>query len=534
MFENEEKILHLHVYNKKAKENSRSNNKEVHMRKRLLLVFILCLGLVFSSCSKAEDKKSDVTTNTTTESKPDTAAIKEKAAAKESGSLGDTTTEPIIARGDSDDPVESAVVPESTATYDTLRDGDMILSEKFSIKGGESTGADGSVYEYGTADAEADGYSDDILPIGDDYIDPTVPVDPYEPEPIITEAPKQVKSGTLTAGEWNDNRNYDFIKKLLADGQNYDYKTFFTQWELSPFNRLEIVCKDSSETALQGVKVTVYDANGNSLVNGVTDQNGTFYAYYALLDADIMPAKVHAEYGDSSADYDVESNDLIDGNVINLTLDASRKQKTLDLMFTVDTTGSMGDEIFYLQAELQDVIKRVQNDTANIPVRLSVNFYRDKGDEYVVRPYDFSTDINTQLAYLNKEYADGGGDFEEAVEEALENAINEHSWDEDSIKLMFLVLDAPPHRTKENIESLKKSIARASEMGIRIIPVASSGIDKDTEFLLRAFAMTTGGTYTFLTDHSGVGGSHLEPTIGEYEVEQLNDLLVRLIEEYLR
>ena len=45
--------------------------------------------------------------------------------------------------------------------------------------------------------------------------------------------------------------------------------------------------------------------------------------------------------------------------------------------------------------------------------------------------------------------------------------------------------------------------------------------------------MATGGTYTFLTDDSGVGGSHLEPTVGEYQVEQLNDLLVRLIEQYI-
>ena len=45
--------------------------------------------------------------------------------------------------------------------------------------------------------------------------------------------------------------------------------------------------------------------------------------------------------------------------------------------------------------------------------------------------------------------------------------------------------------------------------------------------------MTTGGTYTFLTDDSGIGGSHLEPTVGDYEVEHLNDMLVRIIEDYI-
>ena len=59
--------------------------------------------------------------------------------------------------------------------------------------------------------------------------------------------------------------------------------------------------------------------------------------------------------------------------------------------------------------------------------------------------------------------------------------------------------------------------------------MAASGIDKETAFLLRNLGIATGGTYTFLTDHSGIGNPHAEPTVGEYQVERLNDLLVRLI-----
>jgi hypothetical protein len=65
-----------------------------------------------------------------------------------------------------------------------------------------------------------------------------------------------------------------------------------------------------------------------------------------------------------------------------------------------------------------------------------------------------------------------------------------------------------------------------------MIPVASSGIDKYTEYLLRNEAMMTGGTYVFLTNDSGIGGDHLEATVGETVVEYLNRLLVRLINEY--
>ena len=483
--------------------------KRTNSKKHLLIVLFLILSLVFTACSSAKND----------------AATTDKATT-EAGSTGDSKVSTILPAtsssvkdGGGSEVTAKTDVPVTTSSPESPKeapeaykyaDGDVLMESSFAMK------------DAGTMDMIAGAE----MPVSEKYEgDDVIVTDP-------TERP-QVKAGILTAGEWNDNQNFDFIKNLLNDGQSYDYKDFFTKWDIAPFNRLAIKVTGSDESFVQGANVTVYDGNGTPVWKGVTDYEGMLYAYYSLLDSSVMPAKVTAEYNGVSVDYDVVSDDLKDSSVISLTLDAEPKMKTLDLMFTVDTTGSMGDEIFYLQEELQDVIKRVQNDTANIPVRLSVNFYRDLGDEYVVRPYEFSTNINEQLAYLNKEYATGGGDFEEAVEQALANCVNEHSWNADSIKILFLVLDAPPHNTLEIRQSLIDTISKASEMGIRIIPVASSGIDKDTEFLLRAFAMTTGGTYTFLTDDSGVGESHLEPTVGQYEVEQLNDLLVRLIEKYI-
>jgi hypothetical protein len=99
-------------------------------------------------------------------------------------------------------------------------------------------------------------------------------------------------------------------------------------------------------------------------------------------------------------------------------------------------------------------------------------------------------------------------------------------------KILFLILDAPPHHTPESIRRLGKSVQAAAKKGIKIIPITASGIDKETEFLMRSFAIHTNGTYVFITDHSGIGNEHLEPTVGEYEVEYLNNLMVRLIIKY--
>ena len=51
--------------------------------------------------------------------------------------------------------------------------------------------------------------------------------------------------------------------------------------------------------------------------------------------------------------------------------------------------------------------------------------------------------------------------------------------------------------------------------------------------MCRYFSTLTGGTYVFLTDDSGVGGDHIEASVGQYQVEALNDLLVRLIAKYI-
>ena len=75
-------------------------------------------------------------------------------------------------------------------------------------------------------------------------------------------------------------------------------------------------------------------------------------------------------------------------------------------------------------------------------------------------------------------------------------------------------------------------ILKAAAQGIRIIPIAASGIDKSTEYLMRAMALATNGTYLFLTDDSGVGNPHSKPTTDKYEVELLNSLLIKVISKF--
>ncbi|MCL2697490.1 MAG: VWA domain-containing protein [Oscillospiraceae bacterium] len=350
---------------------------------------------------------------------------------------------------------------------------------------------------------------------------------PFAPAFSVTQQQPSLipQAGLLTAGEWNDNRNWSFWSNLM--GQNEQFREFAGHWQLFAANRTVVKVVDENNNPVRGAEVILT----NTQFKAITDHEGMAYVFrgFGSFPDNNSPTTITVNVnGETQVSVsESETTFVFEGA-------GSPAQLKLDLMFVIDTTGSMGDELHYLQTELDDVINNVSRNNANLPIRLSVNFYRDKGDEYVVRPFTFSTDIAAQVRNLNAQSAAGGGDRPEAVDAALQNAINEHEWEADSVKLMFIVLDAPPHHNQTTVPAMSRLAMEAAEKGIRIIPLLASDGCTETEFLMRTLAITTGGTYTFVTGHSGVStGRHVEPTIGEYDVEKLNELLIKIINRYL-
>jgi hypothetical protein len=74
-----------------------------------------------------------------------------------------------------------------------------------------------------------------------------------------------------------------------------------------------------------------------------------------------------------------------------------------------------------------------------------------------------------------------------------------------------------------------KAIDGLRKKGVVFYPVAGSGYDNATEFIMRTAALLSGGVFLFLTDDSGVGNAHAEPHLTNYHVERLDRLMVRLI-----
>ena len=340
-----------------------------------------------------------------------------------------------------------------------------------------------------------------------------------------------IASGQLTAGEVNDFSKWELWTDI-ASGELSGYQK---QWGMAPEHRFSVQVTNKNDYPVKDASVSLMNDAGEIVWAGRTDNTGKVELWSGMFDNDKSKSyKIVVDYFGNSYDLKKASEFSNGINFIEIPVEC-HAEKVIDIAFMIDATGSMGDEIRYLQSELTDVITRVKDSLPDHKVRLATVFYRDIGDSYVVIKKDFTEDIVEAIKYIQSQSAGGGGDYPEGVDTALAVSVNELSWSaQASSRLLFTVLDAPPHEGKENLELLEKTIPVASQKGIRIIPLACSGVNKSTEYLLRSMALATNGTYVFLTDHSGIGNPHIEPTTDEYEVELLNDALVRIITTFSR
>jgi hypothetical protein len=210
----------------------------------------------------------------------------------------------------------------------------------------------------------------------------------------------------------------------------------------------------------------------------------------------------------------------------------------LDVLFLIDATGSMSDEIAKVQSTIFDVAAQIDNLPGQPNVRYGLVSYRDRGDSYVSNTYEFTPDVREFHRDLSTVFADGGGDYPESLNEGLHNALNDVEWrGGETIQLIFLIADAPPHLDYANDYDYAAEMADAARRGIKIFPIASSGLDDQGEYIFRQLAQYTQGRFIFLTyDGPTNGGAPGEVTthhVDDYSVANLDDLLVRLVTEEL-
>ena len=345
-------------------------------------------------------------------------------------------------------------------------------------------------------------------------------------------------AGLITAGAWNDNDHYqDWLDLFMQAeeehgkaGKFFEYSKGEKSWGFNSCQRVKVTVKQG-EKVVAGAKVYMKDALNNVVFEAVADANGVAYLF-----TDLERGKIEAFGGEAAAAVDFTSENK------DVTVDIgerayAEKKNVIELMFVVDVTGSMGDELEFLNNEIADVVNQVALADSETQINLALLFYRDYRDKDIFKYYDFE-DVTTeegmakQQKAIAEQKATGGYDYPEAVEDALAQAVSKQWSDGATTKILFQILDAPPHANEINRRNFKSAVMEATKKGIRICPVICSGADYLTEYVMRQAAIYTGGTFVFVTDDSGIGNPHYDPQLPNVTVEALNSLMVRLINGY--
>ena len=227
-------------------------------------------------------------------------------------------------------------------------------------------------------------------------------------------------------------------------------------------------------------------------------------------------------------------------SALEITLPQARPPDAarLDLLFMVDATGSMDDEIDKLKRSLHDIVRQLAQLPSQPDLCLGLVAYRDQGDDFYVRGWDFTNDTDAFQRVLEQLQAGGGSDMPEAMNAALHTAVQQMSWRGPGVSRMLIALaDAPPHLDTDEPPYPPQLLAAAGK-GIKIFGVGASGLNAQGEFIQRQMAQYTGGRFIFLTyaragDAQSGPGRETVHDVQNYSVQTLDALIVRLVRDEL-
>jgi hypothetical protein len=349
-------------------------------------------------------------------------------------------------------------------------------------------------------------------------------------EAAESEISRSNQTPNLRAGSVDDNAAWDDY--LL-------YRLHFVDWGINVHDvdvtgRQTIFVSNSQGEPVLGAEVTFLDANGEQVAQLTTHSDGSVLFFpNAYPDFDLDQIEVVA------AKDGLEVSQILDQDIRehSVTLDAESATNPirLDVHFLIDATGSMSDEIAQLKENMIAVAEQIEALPSSPNVRFGMTIYRDRGDLFISRTFDFTPDVAAFTDELSQVQADGGGDYPESLNEGLHNAIHLPEWrGEDTVSLIFLLADAPPHLDYSQDFDYAADVFASAEDGIKIYPLASSGLDDQGEYIFRQLAQISGGKFLFLT--YGAGGAPGDETthhVDDYSVLSLDELVVRMVEEEL-
>lgn len=177
--------------------------------------------------------------------------------------------------------------------------------------------------------------------------------------------------------------------------------------------------------------------------------------------------------------------------------------KTLEMVFVLDTTGSMGGLLDGAKQKIWSIVNEVMQKQSKPDVRVGFVAYRDRNDEYVTQIVPISSDLDAVYSKLMDLEAGGGGDTPESVRKALAEGVEKAGWSKSgAAKIIFLVGDAPPQNY-----SGEPDVLATTTVAVRrniVVNTIQCGDDHETRSIWQQVAKAGHGKYFAIAQNGGV------------------------------
>jgi len=205
---------------------------------------------------------------------------------------------------------------------------------------------------------------------------------------------------------------------------------------------------------------------------------------------------------------------------LSAKIQTSDAKPRIEVCFVLDTTGSMGGLIEGAKQKIWSIANEMISAKPTPELKLGLIGYRDRGDEYVVKSFLLTDDIDSIYGHLRDFKAEGGGDEPESVNEALAEAIEKMPWSQDRkvLKIIFLVGDAPPHMDYADGPKYPELCRIAAKKDL-IINTVQCGNVAETTPIWKEIAKLSEGSYAAIAQSGGVA---VIATPMDDELAQLN------------
>ena len=199
----------------------------------------------------------------------------------------------------------------------------------------------------------------------------------------------------------------------------------------------------------------------------------------------------------------------------------SQSKPRIEVCFVLDTTGSMGGLIEGAKQKIWSIANEMISAQPTPELKLGLIGYRDRGDDYVVKSFSLTDDIDAVYGRLREFQAGGGGDAPESVNEALAEAIHKMPWSSDKkvLKIIFLVGDAPPHMDYPNGPQYPDLCREAAKKDL-IINTIQCGEMAETKPIWQEIAKLSEGSYVGISQSGNVA---VISTPMDKELSRLNE-----------